>query len=99
MKMLKLKNGSEELEPTVIAVMNVLHNMINSGIDCIAVYELVEKCKDNKHVLFGNAGEKLQKFGLIDKNGSIHESIKNIVLSAVEGDGMDMSIGNPIKSD
>ena len=96
MRILKLKNGSEEALPLVIVVMRTLTTMMENGMDCIAVYELVEKCKDDKHMLFGNAEEKLKALALIEQSGHIHDSVRNIVLSAAEGEGLNMGIGNPV---
>jgi len=63
--------------------------------DPIAFFELSELCKDRSHKLFGNTGEKLSKLGLI-QNGTVHGSIRNIVLSAVEGEMLDMQLVSPI---
>lgn len=91
MVMLKLKNGSEEFQPAVIATMMAIRSL-----DAAHLYELAMKCRDRDHKLFGNAGEILQARKLISPSGQIHHTIRNIVLSAIEGDGADMTIGNPI---
>src|SRR3990167_887425 len=92
--MLKLKNGSEVAQSIVVATMMSLDALINSN--PIAFYELVEKCRDSKHEMFGNTKEVVAKWALIDMNGSVHSCIKDVVLSAVEGDGLDMSLGRPV---
>jgi len=93
MKTLVLKNGSEEAEPLVKVTMMSLRNLMETNL--IAFYELVCLCRDGKHQLFGNTGEVLGKFSLVS-NGQVHDSIRNIVLSAAEGEGLDMRLTNPV---
>ena len=93
-KVVKLKNGSEEAEPLVRVTIMSLRMLMES--DPIAFYELFELCKDRNHKMFGNAGEKLAKLGLVGAAGHVHDSIRNIVLSAVEGEGLDMCLVSPI---
>src|SRR3990167_5007413 len=85
-KMVKLKNGSEVAQSIVVATMMSLEALINSN--RIAFYELVEKCRDSKHEMFGNTKEVVAKWALICSDGSVHSCIKDVVLSAVEGDGL-----------
>lgn len=59
-------------------------------------YELVMKCRDKNHQLFGNTGERLKKLRLIEEDGSIHGSIRNIVLSSAEGEGLEMTFKSPV---
>jgi hypothetical protein len=94
--LVKLKNGSEIPKPIVITTMMSLEAIMNSN--PIAFYELVEKARDSKHVMFGNTKEVVSKWALMDSNGTIHSSVKDIVLSAVSGNELEMSLGNPIAS-
>ncbi len=96
---LPLKNGSMEPKATVVAVMMSLDGLWNSGLPgMLAVYDLIGECKGEGKVS-GNALKTLQDYSLIDSNGSIHDSIKNIVLSAAIGEGFNTSLGNPVKKD
>lgn len=99
METIVLKNGATEattLVATVVAtVMVSLESLMKSK--PMAVYELNELCKDRNHKIFGNLGSDLIELALLQSDGQPHGSIKNIVLSAVEGEGLNMSIGNPIK--
>jgi hypothetical protein len=96
MDMLKLKNGSEEAKPLVIVTMMSLESLFNDLSGVLAVYELREKARNPKHEFFGNLGEKLKELSLVQQDGSVHDSIKNIVLSAVEGESLQMHLVNPI---
>ena len=95
MEIATLKNGSEEPLVLVQTTMMALDGLIKSN--PVAIYELVEKCNDPTHELFGNAGDILGDAALI-KDGTIHTSIKNIVLSAMSGEGFDMILTNPISN-
>ena len=64
----------------------------------IILYELMMKCRDSKHQFFGRSDAELRKLSLIGvSDDSIHDSIRNIVLSATSGEGTDMTLGSPIK--
>jgi hypothetical protein len=91
METVKLKNGTEEGKVAVSAIM--LSIKLLRPID---VYELVMKCRDRKHQIWEPSKKPLQDLTLVAADGSIHETIRNIVLSAVEGDGFDMTIGSPV---
>ncbi len=100
----KLKNGTEEARPlvgvTMMSIRGLMGDLEHGG--PIALYELVEICKDRDHKPFGNTGDKLAALSLAtpiansDGRFQVHNSIKNIVLSAVEGEGMEMSVGDPV---
>lgn len=89
-----LKNGTEEVKSLVVVTMNTLNKLFIEN--PIAFYELNEVCKNSAHKPFGNTGEILSKYSLII-DGVIHNSIKNIVISSIDGDGFDITLGSPIK--
>lgn len=91
METVKLRNGAEEAKVAVITVM-----MAVNGLDPITRYELVMKCRNCDHKLFGNTREKLQQLALVGPDGRVHETIRNIVVSSAEGDGMAMTFGSPV---
>lgn len=90
-----LKNGAEEAKPAVMATMMSLRHLFDS--EPIVAYELVMKCRDPKHSFFGNTGDKLKQLSLVQPDDRVHDTIRNIVLSAAQGDGLDMTLGSPIK--
>ena len=94
LKLVTLKNGSEVTEPQVIATMASLNNLIMKNPS--AFHELVMKCRDHEHKLLGNTGEVLSDLRLIQPDGRVHESIQDIVLSATEGEGIEMTLGLPV---
>lgn len=96
MEELLLKNGSKEADALVRVLMMSLRGLWDGIGGALAVYDLVEKCKNPDYEIFGSNTEKLENLRLIDSNGTIHGSIKNVVLSAVEGEGLDMTLGSPV---
>ncbi len=90
-----LNNGAKEAKPLVDITHLSLRTLITDN--PIAFYELVMKCRDNNHELFWKTWELLKEMSFLDVNGNIHDSIRNIVLSATEGEWMDMKLINPIK--
>jgi len=85
-----LKNGAEEpksfIQATILALEDLKRN------DAISFYELVMCCRDEDHVPFGNTADKLNEWALYP----IHDSIRNVVLSAVTGDGLEMKLESPV---
>lgn len=94
MDMLKLKNGSEEFPALVKVTMMSVEHLLESH--PVAFFELVSLCRDRDHELFGNTAVKLQGLGLVDPGGKVHGSIRNIVLSAVEGEDLEMRLISPL---
>ena len=94
MKVVRLRNGSEEAAPLVTVTMMSLEHLVKER--PLAFYDLVMKCRDRSYQFFGDNGEHLQDLALVGDGESIHNSIRNIVLSAVRGDGMDMMLDSPL---
>ena len=92
-RQIELRNGSREEELQVACIMVSLRSLFDRR--PIAFYELVMVARDPKHVIFGNNGEELVRSGLLDSNHQMHDVIRNIVLSATEGDGVDMILRSP----
>ena len=100
MRMTRLRNGIEEPAPVVVATYRELKNMADNG-KAIAVYELVELCRNREHTPWGNTGDDLVAHGLarcVDGKWWVHDSIRNIVLACAEGDEENMIIQNPVAS-
>ena len=90
----QLKNGAEELKVFVAATMLVLGRLADE--EPVAALDLVMKCRDSSYQFFGDSEETLQARKLVEKHGTIHLPIRNVVLSAFEGDGFDMVLGSPV---
>lgn len=95
LSLIRLKNGSEEPHVLVAAAMISLKNLI--GDDPISFYELVMKARDPNHRVFSQHQiNVLTGLSLMEPSGNLHQSITNVVLSAVSGEGLGLSIGDPV---
>lgn len=94
MKTVILKNGAEEAEPLALAMPRILASLMQEN--PIAFYELVMLARDPSHDMWPGTSEILEQRQLITR-GHMHDSIRNIVVSAVEGEGMEMVLTSPIK--
>lgn len=94
-----LKNGTKEAKVLVDVVMLSVRNLLNSGISGItALYDLVQICRNNpNYQKFGNNEETLKKLSLLQDDGKPHSSVRNIILSSVSGDGINMAFESPVK--
>lgn len=93
METVKIRGGFEHVKVLVTrTVVSVSHLMKEKP---IAFYELVMKCRDRDHKLFGSAGAELRAMSLMSDDGSMHAAIKEIVLAATEGDGLDLKMRSP----
>lgn len=96
MDILKLKNGAEEAAPLVRITMMSLNQLMQGLPGAVDAYELVEKCKDQAHVMFGDSEQHLIDVGLMEGPNRIHDSIRNVVLSAAVGEGLQLHFENPV---
>ena len=97
-KLVKLKNGSEEPENVVRATMISLEYLWRSGIPGMTqVYDLVQICRQSPdYKSFGSNEDTLKELCLLQDDGRPHQSVRNITLSAIEGEGLDMKLVSPI---
>lgn len=91
----KLKDGSTEFEPLVEITMKTLNSLLSGGLpSVIALYDLVMLCRDSSYVITPPAEDILS--GLLTR-GEVHEAIRHIILSAVEGESFeDMKLVSPL---
>ena len=94
METVTLKNGAELLKSQVAVIMSSLRDL--EGERPMAFYELLKKCHDQEHQPFGTTGEVLRNYEFIESDGILHSAVRDIVLSAVEGEGFDAKLGSPV---
>lgn len=92
MELIALKNGSSEPSPLVASTLLSLRSMMLQ--EPIAFYEAVQIARNPSHVPFGNAAEKIDAYGLL-QGGRMHESVRNIIQAAVEGDDFTLKLVRP----
>lgn len=81
-----LRNGAEEVMSVVAATMLNLELLMERR--PIALIDLILLARDPSYEPFGNNGEYLQSVSLVGADGRMHDSIRNIVLSAAEGEDL-----------
>ncbi len=93
-----LKNGTKEAKVLVNVVMHSVSTLLDSGVSGLtSLYDLVQICRNNpNYQKFGDNEEMLKKLSLLQDDGKPHNSIRNIILSSVSGDGIDMAFESPI---
>jgi hypothetical protein len=92
-----LRTGIEEVKPLVKITMVILKRLYEEK--PIVLYELAQLCRDRDHEPWGKCGDDLVERKLIQKteNGyHVHDSIRNIVLAAIDGEGVDMVLRSPL---
>jgi hypothetical protein len=94
METVKLKNGSEEVEALVKVTMISLGGLFEEK--PLVFYDLVMYCRDNSYEWFGHNQSICKELSLLLPDGSVHDSIKNIVLSAAVGSDLDMRLVSPV---
>lgn len=104
MDLVRLKNGSEEPRAVVDATMEAINSLRErgeAGVSCAIALRYA--CSDKEG--FGSSMSDpeslkklptLLKLGLVDADGVISPSTKNIVQSALENHGLDTVIVSPI---
>lgn len=98
MEMTALKNGTTAPQSAVVSTIMSLNMLWKEGLmGMCAVIELVERCKNPQHSIDSVSEQTLRKLALIQSDGGIHEIIKNVALSAAEGEGHHMVLTSPIK--
>lgn len=94
-----LRTGIEEAKSLVSLVMHILERLYEEK--PIVLYELATLARDRNHAPFGRSGNDLVELKLIQQIGNnnytMHESIRNIVAAATDGNGMDMVLRSPFK--
>lgn len=94
-----LRNGSEEARPAVDMLMGTLLEINNTLPGVLAFYDLVMRCRDKEHPIADAQLDTLRNLGLVGAGEWIHETTRNVVLSAVVGDGTAMKLVNPYQEE
>lgn len=97
-EMVTLKNGNEVPRVSVNAAMLSLRSLERE--DPITLFGLHAFCRDRNHIFFTGSAGKLMRLGLLSKleggDYFVNEVTRAIVLSAVEGEGLDIRVVSPL---
>lgn len=97
MKEIVLKNGTRELEPAVKVIMFAIRELLKR--QPLVFYDLAMRCRDRNYKMWDASESDLKNLSLLQFDGQPPGTTRNIILSAVEGDGADMHIVNPSVDD
>jgi len=87
-KTMKLRNGAEVPQPTVMTTMLSLDAMENRGIEgAMALWDIYHLAKDPKHPATPTSMKMLMAIGLLREGGTLHRDTADVVLSSFEVDG------------
>lgn len=91
----RLKNGTEVAAETLAMVKISLKTLLAT--DPITLIELLRKCQNPNHDMFGGTKDKAESLNLTS-GGVVHEDIKNIVLSSVrQVNKFEIAIDDPVE--
>ncbi|MFA5143843.1 MAG: hypothetical protein WC522_06740 [Candidatus Omnitrophota bacterium] len=92
-----LKNGAFAYRDGINAVMVALQHLLESRPELFV--ELVRKARNPDHKIWGGAENEnhLKILNMLQSNGQLHDLTRNILLSAIEGEGLNMRLVSPIK--
>ena len=97
MRMVALRNGTKEPHGLVKIISRRMEELLNTGTAGVcALNELLERCKDENAPMSLESSRLLRKALLLDSEGGLHGSVRNIVLSAALARTDDFSIGSPL---
>lgn len=91
-----LKNGRSYPIAEINATMTILEILVTADIG--ALLDIYERCREGKDYQFNptdSGNQPLIERGLMQKNGYIHDVIRAVVLSAIQGEGVDLYLGSP----
>lgn len=93
MDLITLRTGATVPEPIYKTTMVNLERLW--GDNPIAFIELVSPARDANHQPFDNVTEVLTERSFM-ANGRLHDSVRDVVLAATEGDDFDMRMVSPL---
>lgn len=92
--MVVLRNGVLELS-TIVGSRMILLNQLSYE-EPVAFYELVETCFDPNYKSYESSAQFLQQWNFLTEHGTVPDSLKNIILSAIKTTGVAIQLGDPI---
>lgn len=95
MQTVRLRNGTDELESLVKVVTESLNKLENTLPGQMALHDLNARCLNKDSTMWDEQLDQLQGLGLIQVDGTVHDSIRNVVLSAIVSDDGIIMIQNP----
>ena len=80
-KVVTLRTGAEVPEPLVKTALIAIARL--NEINPVALIEAYEVARDKTHPPFGNTGEVLREIGLLERDGTMHDGTRDVLLATV----------------
>lgn len=94
MNEVRLKNGTTALQVAVASTLSTLEVLRDNH--PLALFDLVMFARDPGDTLDRDTLQMMKKFSLVDESGAMPRDVRNVVLSAAEGDGLNMRLVSPL---
>lgn len=102
MKMCKLKNGA--IEPAILVTTTMMNiqllakntENLNASLSILSIYDLGKKAHDSSYKMYGPCEEILKDLALVESNGEMSTTVKNIAQSAISFNGEWPVLDNPV---
>ena len=91
MNMVKLESGKTVPQFLVVTTMIALDNLVENA--PLEFFELVSFCRDSNYQIKHDV--KSKALLLLQPDGSVNDDVKEIVLAATEGEGLDLKLTKP----
>ena len=98
MDTVELKNGTIHLTSFVSSIRSAIQHLLYN--EPIAFNELVQLCRNQDHPIWEPSTRVLIEYPLLTKTATgfvVHDGIRNIVLSATEGDEPNLKLVSPVR--
>lgn len=97
-RLVSLKNKATLPWSLVQVTMMSLRSLQDTGLPgVLAVYDLVQKCKDSAYRFFGQAETLLKKRGLLEEGGNTIPAVCDVAVSAAVGEKLAFHLEDPIQ--
>ena len=98
--LVRLRNGAEAPVSAVRTIWLAVKRLADSGDTngVMALYEARELARDPAHAMWPGTPETLRNLGLLTHNGTMHDITRDVILSAVTGTEMDLSVTWPTET-
>lgn len=93
-EMVLLKNGERVPKPVVITTWMTLDLLLKEDISSLLC--LIDKAKDPDYELPSRVEKKLTELAMLE-DGSIHDMVRSVILSSVEGEDLEIRLVNPVQ--
>jgi hypothetical protein len=98
MNTVELKNGTTHLASFVSSIRSAIQHLFYD--EPIAFNELVQLCRSPAHPIWKSSTRVLIEYSLLTKTTTgfiVHDGIRDIVLSATEGNGPNLKLVSPVR--